>query len=538
MSKKGVLSLLLVFLMVAMMPVNIVLADNDDKIEEEGKLVQEKKVTIQTGLDDKTFKKELNKIIDDNDAELISIIKAISDDEEISQYTVVYKGSIPSLEESKSIVKFKTEKEIEEDKVEVIKEVQKRVLKENIQLKLEVKKYKNEPVPVDLISGARFMVNDRYYAQDYNFLFEEKYNYINRLENGKNFIRLRYNPENGLLNIYCDDTQPYCNINESKSSISQITGYLLVDGYELSLVDSDLNGDVPNLVYKASKNPADSQYIELGVKNKLTFKMLKSDGSPMREDEISDVYYSCPDELKLPPVYKDELYTSVYNEKRGELTLYTPMNQECIVLSATSNAYRDSEKNIENGDITFLDNYYTVMLYLKTDTGFQLRNDLVQEIYVVDKNEKKQLIPNRNRWVTERYTEGTRLPLYIKIKEGYNTINTDYYAGYDANTDTIKKDIVIDKFTNVDNYQSDEEIEENTLRIAISETSAKVFQDKHGSTIKKIIIGIIIAIIIIIIIAFLRSDFLRKIKMNDEERRRREAEEYERMFNKKADWED
>lgn len=430
------------------------------------------------------------------------------------------------------------EKPAKEEKEEVIKEIQKRVLSNSIQMKLIAKDYTENPVPVELIYGARFMVNDRYYNQEQDFKFEQKYNYLNRLENGTNFIRLRYNPENGLLNIYCDDTQDKCSFNSSKANISQIIGYLLVEGYELSLPSSDLESDVPKLVYtKTANNPSD-QYIELGNKNKLVFSLSKEDNSPMNEKDVGYIYYSCPNELKIPLTFKDDRYMSVYNQTNGQVTLYYPANQQCIVLAADSKSYRDSEKEVETGNIKFLNNYYTVLAYLKTDGGFQLRNDLIEEVYVVDGNQKFNLIPNRNRYVTERYPTGTKLTLNIKLKDGYNTITNDYYNGYDSGTDRIKVPVVVGEYTDFNTDTSDEEIEENTFRFAISETTTKAFNKEHGSTIKTIIKIVVALVILIILIVFLRSKFIKEFKKSAELKKKEQMEAYEKMFNEKADWED
>lgn len=426
----------------------------------------------------------------------------------------------------------------ESKKEEVTKEIQKRVLKDSIQMKVMIDDYSQKPVPASLIYGARFMVNNKYYNQEKDFYFESKYNYLNRLENGTNFIRLRYNEENGLLNIYCDDSQEKCSFDGSKSSISQILGYLLVKGYKVSLPDSDLNSDVPTLIYKETKEDPAEQYIELGNKNKLTFSLSKEDGTPMNEKDVGYIYYSCPNELKIPLTFKDDMYMSVYNQTNGQVTLYYPANQECIVLSADSKSYRDSEKEIDTGNIKFLNNYYTVLGYLKTEGGFQLRNDLIEEIYVVENNKKMGLIPNRNRYVTERYPAGTKLTINIKLKDGYNTITNDYFTGYDGGTDRIKIPVVVGEFTDFDGSLSDEEIEENTFKFAIAETAAKNFEEEHGNTLGTIIKIIIILIVVVILAIFLKTKVIKEIKKGAEIKKKEQMEAYEKMFDEKEDWED
>lgn len=426
----------------------------------------------------------------------------------------------------------------ESKKKEVTKEIQKRVLKDSIQMKVMIDDYSQKPVPASLIYGARFMVNNKYYNQEKDFYFESKYNYLNRLENGTNFIRLRYNEENGLLNIYCDDSQEKCSFDGSKSSISQILGYLLVKGYKVSLPDSDLNSDVPTLIYKETKEDPAEQYIELGNKNKLTFSLSKEDGTPMNEKDVGYIYYSCPNELKIPLTFKDDMYMSVYNQTNGQVTLYYPANQECIVLSADSKSYRDSEKEIDTGNIKFLNNYYTVLGYLKTEGGFQLRNDLIEEIYVVENNKKMGLIPNRNRYVTERYPAGTKLTINIKLKDGYNTITNDYFTGYDGGTDRIKIPVVVGEFTDFDGSLSDEEIEENTFKFAIAETAAKNFEEEHGNTLGTIIKIIIILIVVVILAIFLKTKVIKEIKKGAEIKKKEQMEAYEKMFDEKEDWED
>lgn len=463
----------------------------------------------------------------------INVLAEDVDEDETEDIEVEETVDTEELEED-----LEESEDVSEEKEEVIKEIQKRVLNNSIQMKIMTSSYGDRPVPADLIYGARFMVNDKYYNQEEGFYFESKYNFLNRLENGSNFIRLKYNEENGILNIYCDDTQSKCDFNSSKSNISQIIGYLLVKGHELSLPSSDLTSDVPTLIYKESKNDPNEQYIELGNKNKLTFSLSKEDGSPMQEKDVQYIYYSCPSELKIPLTFKDERYMSVYNQTNGQVTLYYPANQECIVLSADSKSYRDSEKEIETGNIKFLDNYYTVLAYLKTDGGFQLRNDLIEEIYVVENNEKFNLIPNRNRYVTERYPSGTKLTINIKLREGYNTLTNDYYTGYDKGTDRIKVPVVVGEYQDFDSNMSDEEIEENTFRFAMTETAAKNFDDEHGSTVKtivKIVIGLVIALALVVL---LRSKVIKEIKKRAELKKKEQREAYEKMFDDKADWED
>lgn len=428
------------------------------------------------------------------------------------------------------------DKDVEEELV--IKEVQKRVLDNPIQVKLLIKEYSEDPIPADLIYGGRFMVNGKYYKQEKEFFFKKKYNYINKLENNGNFIRLKYDEDTGLLNIYCDDTQDYCDFNKSKNKIAQIIGYFLVEGYEVSLPDSKLDEDIPVLVYKSTKNNPSEQYIELGSKRKVTFSLTREDGTPMKEKEIKYIYYSCPSELKVPLTFKDDRYLSTYNEASGEATLYYPSNQECIVLSAESTSYRDSEKDVETGNIKFLNNYYTVLGFLKTDGGYLLRNDLIDKVYVDNGKEQFNLIPNRNRYVTERYPSGTKLMLNIKLKDGYETMTTDYYTGYDNKSNTIRVPITINKYSDFDNTIPDEEIEENTFMFAMKETAAETFNKENSGIIKTIVKAVILVIIVILAIFFLKSGVVKKMKQSSEDKKKKETEEYEKMFNEKADWED